>query len=175
MLPVNVYYEDTNASIILGEIIKEAISLHDKVLVICIGTDKYICDCLGPLVGSLLVEAKIPVKVFGVLDNPIHSGNLEAVIKEIKDSLPKYKIIAIDGYLGNEEDIGTIRFKEGSINPGAAVSKKHSSIGDYSIEAIIEKNEVSDYLLELPLRLRYIYKMASVIREAFKYAYNDYP
>lgn len=172
MLPVSVYYEDNNASIILGQVLKEVLSLNDKVLIICIGTDKYICDCLGPLVGSLLVEANIPLPVFGVLDNPVHSANVEIMIKEITDSFPDYKIIAIDGYLGNEEDIGLIKFKEGSINPGAAISKKHSSIGDYAIVAIIEKKEISDYLLELPFRLRYIYKIASVIREAFKYAYN---
>ena len=172
MLPVSVYYEDTNASTVLGEFLKEVLRLHDKVLVICIGTDKYICDCIGPLVGSQLVETNIPLKVFGVLDDPIHSGNFEESIKEITHSFPDYKVIAIDGYLGKEEEIGVIRFKEGSINPGAAISKKHSSIGNYAIEAIIEKKEVSDYLLELPLRLRYIYKMASIIRDAFKYAYS---
>jgi putative sporulation protein YyaC len=173
MLPVTVYYEDNNASIILGQVLKELLSLNDKVLVICIGTDKYICDCLGPLVGSLLVDTSIPLHVLGVLDNPIHSANVEISIKEITRTFPDYKIIAIDGYLGNEEDIGLIKFKEGSVNPGAAISKNHSPIGNYVIEAIIEKKEVSDYLLELPIRLRYIYKMATVIREAFKYAYSN--
>jgi putative sporulation protein YyaC len=172
MLPVSVYYEDNDASIVLGELIKEALSLNDKVLVICIGTDKYICDCLGPLVGSFLVEANIPINVLGVLENPIHSSNIEEVIIDIKDSFKDYKIIAIDGFLGNENDIGIIKFREGSITPGAAVCKKHSSIGDFAIEAIIEKTEVSDYLLELPIRLRYIYKMAAVIRDAFMYALN---
>lgn len=172
MIPVSVYYQDNNASIVLGKFLKEILNLHDKVLVICIGTDKYICDCIGPLVGSQLIESNIPVKIFGMLDNPIHSQNIENSIKEITYSFPGYKIIAIDGYLGNEEEIGLIRFKEGSINPGAAISKKHTSIGDYAIEAIIEKKEVSDDLLKLPLRLRYIYKMASIIRDSFKYAYN---
>lgn len=172
MLPVSVYYEDINASIILGQVLKEVLNLNDKVLVICIGTDKYICDCLGPLVGSLLVDTNIPLHIFGVLNNPIHSANLETMIKEITNLFPDHKIIAIDGYLGNKEDIGLIKFREGSINPGAAISKKHSPIGNYSIEAIIEKKEVSDYLLELPIRLRYIFKMATVIREAFKYAYD---
>lgn len=173
MLPVSVYYEDNNASIILGEFLKEVLSLNDKVLVICIGTDKYICDCLGPLVGSLLVDTSIPLQIFGLLDNPIHSENIEITIKEITRIFPNHKIIAIDGYLGNKEDIGLIKFKEGSVNPGAAISKKHSPIGNYVIEAIIEKAESSDCLLELPIRLRYMFKMATVIREAFKYAYSN--
>lgn len=172
MLPVSVYYEDNNASIILGKILKEVLSLNVKVLVICIGTDKYICDCLGPLVGSLLLDANIPLDIFGVLDNPIHSTNIEIMIKQISRSFPNYKIISIDGCLGSEEDIGLIKFKEGSITPGAAISKNHSPIGDYAIEAIIEKKELSNYLLELPFRLRYMYKMALIIREAFEYAYS---
>ena len=89
MLPVSVYYEDNNASIILGQVLKEVLSLNDKVLVICIGTDKYICDCLGPLVGSLLVDTSIPLHVFGVLDNPIHSANVEIMIKEITHIVSK--------------------------------------------------------------------------------------
>jgi putative sporulation protein YyaC len=172
MLPVSVYYEDSNASITLGEALKEVLSLNDKVLVICIGTDKYICDCLGPLVGSLLVDTRTPLHVLGVLDNPIHSSNLEIIIKEITNLFPNHKIIAIDGYLGNEQDIGLIKFKEGSVNPGAAISKNHPPIGNYVIEAIIEKEEASDHLLELPLRLRYMFKMAIIIRDAFKYACN---
>lgn len=173
MLPVSVYYEDNGAAITLGKFLKEAIGESGKVVVICIGTDKYICDCLGPLVGSFLVEANIPVQVLGVLENPIHSGNIEVKIKEITNLYKDCKIIAIDGCLGNEKDIGIIKFREGSVNPGSAVSKKHTCVGDFAIEAIIEKKEVSDYLLELPIRLRYIYKIASVIRDAFRYALND--
>jgi putative sporulation protein YyaC len=172
MLPVSVFHEDNKASIILGEALKEVLSLNAKVLVICIGTDKYICDSLGPLVGSLLVDTNIPLHIFGILDDPIHSVNIEIKVKEIAHCFPDYKIISIDGCLGNEEDIGLIKFKKGSINPGAAISKNHSPIGDYAIEAIIEKKEVSDYLLELPIRLRYMFKMAIIIREAFEYAYG---
>lgn len=172
MLTVSVYYKDNNASIILGKVLKEVLSINDKILVICIGTDKYICDCLGPLVGSLLVDSNIPLHIFGVLNDPIHSMNFEMTTKEIIALYPDHKIIAIDGYLGNEEEIGHIKFKEGSVNPGAAISKKHSPIGNYAIEAIIENREVSDSLLELPIRLRYIFQIAIIIRNAFKYAYD---
>ncbi|SHJ24208.1 putative sporulation protein YyaC [Clostridium cavendishii DSM 21758] len=172
MLSLSVYYEDEDASIKLGKFIKEIININEKVIIVCIGTDKYICDCLGPLVGSLLVDSKIPLNVYGVLNNPIHSINFEETTKEIINLYPDYKIIAIDGYLGNEEEIGYIHFGEGGINPGAAVYKKHSPIGDYAIKAVIQNVEVSDYLLKLPIRLRYIFKIATIIRDAFKYAYE---
>lgn len=172
MLPVNVSYKDEDAAIILGKALKEVLSIHDKILIVCIGTDKYICDCLGPLVGSLLVDMNIPLHVFGLLNDPIHSTNFEIITKKICNLYPNHKIIAIDGYLGNEDEIGHIKFKEGSIAPGSAISKKHSLIGNYAIEAIIENKEISNYLLEMPIRLRYIFQIAITIRNAFKYAFS---
>lgn len=169
---VRTYFEDNNASTILGEALKVLLSTSDKVLVVCIGTDRVICDCLGPLVATLLTDADTPVQVFGTLDNPIHSENIEVKIKEIREEFPEYKIIAIDGCLGDKEDVGIIKLKEGSISPGAGIGKKLQSVGHYAIEVIIEKKEASQYLFELPIRLRYIFKMAVVIREAFKYAYS---
>lgn len=161
---------DRNAPIVLGEALKEV--LEEKILIFCIGTDKYIIDSLAPLLGSLLSDSGIPLQVFGTLDNPIHAENIEMRIKEINDKFPEYKIIAIDACLGEKDNVGLIKFKEGSINPGAGVHKKLPSIGDYAIEAIIEKKEASEYLMKLPMRLRYIFKMAVVIRDSFKYAYR---
>jgi len=161
---------DRNAPIVLGEALKEV--LEEKILIFCIGTDKYIIDSLAPLLGSLLSDSGISLQIFGTLDNPIHAENIEMRIKEINDKFPEYKIIAIDGCLGDEEEVGLIKLKQGAINPGAGVHKKLPSIGDYAIEVIIEKKEASEYLLKLPMRLRYIFKMAVVIRNSFKYAYS---
>lgn len=161
---------DRNASIVLGEALKEV--LGEKILIFCIGTDKYIIDSLAPLLGSLLIDSGISLQVFGTLDSPIHAENIEMMIKEIKNKFPEYKIIAIDACLGDRDDVGLIKFKEGSISPGAGISKKHTAIGDYKIKVIIEKREASNYLLQLPIRLRYIFKMAVVIRDSFKYAYS---
>lgn len=169
-MEINVHYNDVNASHILGEALKEIINRNDNnIVLVCIGSDKFIFDSLGPLVGTLLVDIGIPMHIFGTLDNPIHAENIKI---RIKDKFPSYKVIAVDSSLGNEEDVGLVIFKEGSVKPGKGVGKEIFSIGDYAIKAIIEKSEARNYLTQLPLRLRYIFQMAVAIRDAFKYVYS---
>lgn len=169
---MNVHYKDVNASHILGEALRKIIKNDGHVVIVCIGTDIVMYDSLGPLVGTLLLEIGISVPIFGKLDDPIHAQNIEVRIKEIQENFPNHKVIAIDGCLGDETDVGNILLKEGGIKPGEGVGKNILQVGDYAIKPIIEKSEASKHLREHPIRLRYIFSIAVVIRDAFKYAYS---
>lgn len=58
--------------------------LNKDTIIICIGTDRCIGDCLGPLVGTILRYKNIPLKLYGTLDEPIHALNIEKTIKILK-------------------------------------------------------------------------------------------
>lgn len=137
--------------------------INDKCLIICIGTDKYIGDCLGPLVGSFLIDDGIECPVIGTLENPVHAINLKASIKNIKMNFPDYRIIAVDACLGSEDCIGSIQIRSGSIYPGKGVGKNLPPIGDLSIVGVVDSAENSSIFPLYNIRLSMVMKMSKII------------
>lgn len=70
---------------------KECFSLNKHLVILCIGSDRVIGDCLGPLVGhklsSLLKSSDI--SIYGTLNNPVHAKNLNTTIKKNKSNYTK--------------------------------------------------------------------------------------
>lgn len=153
--------DDTFAENEISEALKPY--ADEKCLVLCIGTDKYIGDCLGPLVGTYLLNNNISCPVLGTLDMPVHAVNLKIAIKEIKAKYPDHTIIAIDACLGSGDCIGTIQIRTGAIHPGKGVGKKLPPVGDISIVGIVDSTEHSSIFPLYNIRLGMIIQMASVI------------
>ena len=84
---------------------------QSRVIILCIGTDANIADSLGPLVGTMLVEAGCPLPVYGTLDQPIHARNLRNRIEMIQKEHPGFLELAIDASAGKSEEIGIIELK----------------------------------------------------------------
>ena len=79
---LKINYNSNSASMKIAEFLKKYIK--PQTIIVCIGTDKCIGDCLGPLVGTLLKENSFPIPIYGTLADPIHALNLEKSIYEIK-------------------------------------------------------------------------------------------
>jgi putative sporulation protein YyaC len=152
----------------LGEYISEF--FQEKTLIVCIGTDKCIGDCLGPLVGTFLTKNNFPYPVVGTLDSPAHAINLEKVLKNVKRQYPDYYTIAIDACLGYEDCIGDIQVKMGPVHPGKGVGKVLPQVGDISIVGVVDTIDNSDVFSIRNTRLSFIMNMAEVISEALLYA-----
>ena len=73
MNKIKTYYKNYLAYYEISNFLKNHID--EKTIIVCIGTDKCIGDCLGPLVGTLLREKFFPLKVYGTNDSPIHALN----------------------------------------------------------------------------------------------------
>ncbi|MEQ8197298.1 MAG: DUF1256 domain-containing protein, partial [Clostridiaceae bacterium] len=67
MNKVKVNYKGTMSYYELAYFLKDFIT--KKTVIICIGTDKCIGDCLGPLVGTLLEDTLVPIPVYGTLSS----------------------------------------------------------------------------------------------------------
>ena len=137
--------------------------LNKNTIIICIGTDRCIGDCLGPLVGSILQYKNVPLNLYGTLDEPIHALNIKNTVENIKNSYPNSSIIGIDACLGSENNIGQIQVRNVPIQPGKGVGKTLPKIGNCSIVGIVDSNENCDIFTSSNTRLSLILNMAKVI------------
>lgn len=165
---IRLNYIEENAVEKLGKHISNFI---DKdTLILCIGTDKCIGDCLGPLVGTFLKNNNFPYPVIGTLDHPAHAINLDSVIKDIYSTYPNYFVIAIDACIGYDDCIGDIQVKIGPVHPGKGVGKVLPHVGDISIVGVVDTVATTDIFSIRNIRLNFIMKMADIISKSLLYA-----
>lgn len=104
---------------------KECFSLNKHLVILCIGSDRVIGDCLGPLVGhklsSLLKSSDI--SIYGTLNNPVHAKNLNTTIKKIRATIRNPYIIALDSSLGTNSHVGCVTLGKGSLSPGIGTER----------------------------------------------------
>jgi putative sporulation protein YyaC len=161
---MRVKYTDKDAVKVLSEYLAQF--FNSKTIIVCIGTDKCIGDCLGPLVGTFLSKADFSYPVVGTLENPAHAVNLDNVIDGINRKYKNPFIIAVDACLGYTEYIGDIQVKLGPVHPGKGVGKTLPHVGDISIVGVVDSVDVSDIFSIRSIRLNLIMKMAEVISSA---------
>lgn len=112
---------------------------------LCIGSDRYTGDALGPLVGSYLREMGI-ANVYGTLDNPVHAGNLAETAAAIKRQYPQGIVLAVDACLGKPQEIGNVEVWEGGVQAGIAVGNRLPLVGQISIIAVVNAGGQIGYL-----------------------------
>jgi len=146
--------------------------ITENTVIVCIGTDKCIGDCLGPLVGSILTENFYPLPVYGTLSSPIHALNIDERLDEIYANHPNASIIGVDACLGDEEDIGEIRIRDYAIHPGKGVGKELPEVGIASVIGIVDSSNNSEFFFSRSIRLSFIMNMAKTVSRVFIEAYN---
>lgn len=136
---------------------------YDEIVILCIGTDRFIADSVGPLTGTLLKNKKtLPIKVMGTLDEPVHAVNLKKHINELK---PTSFVIAVDACIGTEKMVGNICTRKGPLHPGKGVGKKLPAVGDMSVLGIIG-DETNEFFAMQNVRLNDIYNMSQIIAKS---------
>ncbi|MGB9780376.1 spore protease YyaC [Caldanaerobacter sp.] len=159
MEELRIKYDEERAPIQIADFLSH--HLIPESIFLCIGTDRFITDSLGPIVGSLILKALPPIYyVYGTLKNPVHAANLEENLQYIKKKHPYSKIIAVDASLGEKENIGKILIKPSPIYPGKGVGKNLPPVGNLSIVGIVES--LTSRRLN-SARLGFIYEIAETI------------
>ncbi|WP_231507758.1 spore protease YyaC [Bacillus sp. UNC41MFS5] len=125
------------AARIMEEIITCSTLEHRDIVFLCIGSDRYVGDSLGPLVGTMLRESHVPYHVYGTLKEPVHAFNLKDILKDINKQLKKPLIISIDACLGEKSQVGFMIFNKGPLAPGKALEKILPEVGDYHIKGVV--------------------------------------
>ena len=139
-------------------------NLQQPKVLVCIGTDRSTGDCLGPLIGSKLLEKNITgLNIFGDLENPVHASNLEEYLQKIGSLWPDPCIVAIDACLGRLDSVGYINLAKGSLKPGAGVNKNLPPVGHFHITGIVNVGGFMEYFVLQNTRLSMVMKMAKLI------------
>lgn len=138
---------------------------YDSITVLCIGSDRLIGDCYGPLTGHMLSGWGVNVRLYGTLETPVHALSLHEILPKI--NIPRTLIIAVDSSVGREESIGRICMGYDPVRPGSGLGKQLPEVGDISITGIVASGESPFIGLQnAPLGL--IYKMAEKTAAAIR-------
>jgi putative sporulation protein YyaC len=139
------------------------VTSEKNIVIVCIGTDRCIGDCVAPIVGTILIESGFRLPVYGTLHEPIHALNIREMLAKIEKDHNNPFIIGIDACLGDKEDIGIIRIRNDPIAPGSGKGENLPNVGNISIIGIV--HEVKDITLftESGIRLSFVNDMARVI------------
>ncbi|AKN33319.1 sporulation protein [Clostridium carboxidivorans P7] len=148
--------------------------INKNTIVVCIGTDRCIGDCLGPLVGTLLKTKGFPLPVHGTIAEPIHALNIDKKLKEIKVLYPYSNIIGIDACLGDESSIGEIQARDYPVHPGKGVGKFLPNVGECSVIGIVDSNDNDEIFTSNNIRLNLVLNMAKVITHSLIHTYYMY-
>lgn len=152
-----------------------------EIIFLCIGTDKIIGDCFGPLVGSKLKELLenyniFNISIYGTLTKNVNYTNVEEIIKRINNRHLNPYIIVIDAALSKKENIGKVYIEEGKTVLGKGLNKNRIEVGDLSIKAVVGKDyklpkynfsSLQNISLNIVLTLSNI--VAQAIAETIKY------
>ena len=116
---------------------------YNRIIFLCVGTDRVIGDCFGPLVGeklkSLIGKMK-DIEIIGDLEKTICINDIEKVIKAIKEEVDNPFIIGIDAALDKKDSIGKIVVDEQGIKVGSGLNKTNFEIGEISVKGIVSYN-----------------------------------
>ena len=158
----------------------------ERVLYLCIGSDRSTGDSLGPLIGHMLTckdrryphgrhrEPDMLLKqngvygygcpdVLGTLRQPVHAVNLEEIIELIEQEYGDAVVVAIDASIGSREHVGCITLSKGAMKPGLGVSKDLTAVGHISITGIVGSQGRFEPLILQNTRLSVVMELADCI------------
>jgi putative sporulation protein YyaC len=164
---LKVPYQDPNASGILTNrltVLLNGLSGNQRIIVVCVGTDRSTGDSLGPLIGTTLSNYRSShFELYGTLEEPVHAMNLEDTLGQIHRKHPHSFVIGIDACLGQVTSVGSIQVGIGPVRPGAGVNKQLPPVGDMHITGIVNVGGFMEYFVLQNTRLHLVMRMADVI------------
>lgn len=158
----------------LEKALKKVEKTYNKIIFICIGTDRSTGDSYGPIVGSMLKQ-KINdknIEIYGTIHEPVHAKNLLYILETI--DLKNNLVIAIDACLGETNQVGKIFINNKPIRPGAGMDKNLGCVGDISIRGIV--NLYSDFMsfeVVQNTRLSVVYDLAKLTFDIIYRTFKD--
>lgn len=106
-------------------------------IILCVGSDKFVCDALGPMVAEILKKKYcIPTFVYGGLEYNINAQNLTETLNYIETVHAGNPIILVDATVG--ENLGRVRVTNGSF-AGLGRALPIRKIGTFSVLGVVGK------------------------------------
>lgn len=165
----HIHYLDKKSVAYLSEALTNHYFLKPEfteIVIVCVGTNRYTWDSLGPIVGSRLSErfgGNRYVHLYGTLDKPVHALNLQKTIAHITKTHSQAYIIAVDAALGQFYKIGTLQLVEEPLQPGVSLDKELPPIGHIHVKGIINNHSLLNHKVMEHTSLTFINEMSAVI------------
>jgi putative sporulation protein YyaC len=168
MLLAEVHYQDKRAQDSLCAALVAGFSaIEPDPMFVCIGSDRHLLDCFGPLTGTMLKVQSPGLLLCGTLEKPLHAQNLLPGLKEARQLYGSRMIVAIDASAGKEEEIGLLRIKRGGLVPGKALAKNLPTVGQLAITGVVEVSLSQGGIRKhRHPRLALVYNMAALLSSA---------
>ena len=145
----------------------------ERVVLICIGSDRATGDSLGPMIGYKLSRYERPnLIIYGTLEEPVHAKNLEETLLEIDHTYTNSAVIAIDASLGQSDHVGYVTLAKGALSPGIGVNKNLPQVGDLHITGIVNTSGFANQIMLQTTRLSTVMALADFISMGILYATN---
>lgn len=151
---------------------------YNRIVFLCVGTDRVIGDCFGPLVGEKLknlIGKNKDIEIIGDLEKTICINNIEKVLRTINDEFDNPFIICIDAALDKKEVVGKIVIAEEGVKLGSGLNKKSFEIGEISLKGIVSYNTgipKQNFILLQNTSLGLVNEMASLTADGIYRAIN---
>lgn len=113
---------------------------YSNIVILCVGTNKIIGDCLGPIVGQKLTRIfhnKGNILIYGNMKETLNLKNAKGIIQEIYKNSQTPFIITVDAALGKKEMIENIFISTGKIKIGEALGNSVEYISQVNIKGIV--------------------------------------
>jgi putative sporulation protein YyaC len=165
----HIHYLDKKSAAYLSEALINHYSAnpeYQEIVIVCVGTNRYNGDSLGPMVGSRLserFEGNRYIHIYGTLDKPVHALNLQKTIAHISTKHSRAYIIAVDACLGQYYKIGTLQLVEEPLHPGASLDKELPPIGQIHIKGIVNNHSLLNHKVLEHTSLTFVGEMSAVI------------
>lgn len=154
----------TGASMALSRLLGK---LDAPPVVLCVGSDLAVGDCLGPLTGTLLRSRNVPRGyIYGTLKAPVTAKEIGSLHEFLKKTHPRSKIVAVDAAVGEESELGLVKLSDRPLRPGSGANKRLSEVGDISVLGIVAQRSPFPYASLNLTRLNVVYGMAELIAGA---------
>ncbi len=128
-------------------------------MLLCVGSDKYVSDSLGPIVAEILRHIyNIPAIVYGGVGYNVNATNLIEVVHYIETMHEEAKIILIDATL--DTNVGEILLRDNAF-AGAGNCLLNRKLGNVAVLGVVGRR-VANFNLN-STRLRTIMQMAEFI------------
>ena len=135
---------------------------------LCVGSDKFVIDCLGPIVAEKLKnQYNIPAIVYGGLGYNVNRTNLMEVVNYISVMHSNSSIVLIDATV--DKSVGTVKIT-GAAFAGLGKCIPNRRIGAVSILAVVER-KIANFNLN-STRLKLVVDMAEFIAKGCFLAVN---
>ena len=134
----------------------EKINAFSDIIILCVGSNKVVGDCIGPIVGqklNKLLQNNESIHVYGDMEKTLNLKNAEPIIKKALYEYANPFIITVDSALGRQEMVKKIVVSSGEIKIGNSLGRSINYDSHINIKGVVGeyKNTIDENMETLKL------------------------